>query len=74
MNTRPGYSLPTDATYVIAGGLGGLGRGVARWMVHLGARNLILLSRKGAREQAAIDLVEELRALGAHVEAPTSRT
>lgn len=27
-----GFSLETNATYVIAGGLGGLGRSTARWM------------------------------------------
>ncbi|KAL4961999.1 type I polyketide synthase [Aspergillus stella-maris] len=49
-----------NATYVIAGGLGGLGRGIARWMVTCGARYLILLSRSGARDDEAVALLEEL--------------
>jgi acyl transferase domain-containing protein/acyl carrier protein len=34
-----------DATYLVTGGLGGLGLEVARWMVAQGARRLILLGR-----------------------------
>src|SRR5262249_49077626 len=35
----------SDGTYLITGGLGGLGLLVARWMVEQGARRLILLAR-----------------------------
>lgn len=52
--------LEPNATYVIAGGLGGLGRSVARWMAGRGAKNLILLSRRGAVQDAAKRLVQEL--------------
>ena len=55
---------------MIAGGLGGLGRSTARWMVSRGARNLILLSRSGAHSDAAMALVEELTTAGVHVETP----
>ena len=34
-----------DASYLITGGLGGLGLAVARWMVERGARRLILVGR-----------------------------
>ncbi|CAG8947878.1 unnamed protein product [Penicillium salamii] len=37
--------FPADASYLLVGGLGGLGSGVARWMVEQGARHLIFLSR-----------------------------
>ncbi|KAI0474037.1 hypothetical protein GGR56DRAFT_696770 [Xylariaceae sp. FL0804] len=40
--------LRADATYVIAGGAGGLGRAIARWMVDRGARHVLLLARRGA--------------------------
>ncbi|KAK6206913.1 beta-ketoacyl synthase domain-containing protein [Colletotrichum tabaci] len=59
-----------EASYVVAGGLGGLGRSVARWMASRGARNLILLSRRGAVEKPAIDLVRELESLGVNVVTP----
>ncbi|KAL4797778.1 KR domain-containing protein [Aspergillus venezuelensis] len=43
-----------NAICVIAGGLGGLGRGIARWMVSCGAWYLLLLSRSGARDDEAV--------------------
>ncbi|WP_437819490.1 type I polyketide synthase [Sorangium sp. So ce1078] len=76
-----GASLPAstplrfrpDASYLITGGLGGLGLAVARWMVERGARHLLLLGRRGfdggageaaARRRAA---VASLRERGARV-------
>lgn len=56
----PDCRLEPEATYVIAGGLGGLGRSVARWMAGRGAKNLILLSRRGPVQDAAKQLVQEL--------------
>ncbi|KAI3395544.1 hypothetical protein diail_1206 [Diaporthe ilicicola] len=56
----PACQLDPEATYVIAGGLGGLGRSVARWMAGRGAKNLILLSRRGPVQDAAKQLVKEL--------------
>jgi SAM-dependent methyltransferase/NAD(P)-dependent dehydrogenase (short-subunit alcohol dehydrogenase family)/acyl carrier protein len=38
--------LQQDASYLITGGLGGLGLKIAKWMAHSGAKRLILLSRK----------------------------
>lgn len=64
--------LPATATYLIAGGLGGLGRSFARWLVHRGARNLILLSRSGAKGHGseADSLILELQQKGVRVETP----
>ncbi|KAJ6255873.1 hypothetical protein Dda_9332 [Drechslerella dactyloides] len=42
------------ASYIIAGGLGGLGCDIARWMVERGARHLILLSRSGPSSRSAV--------------------
>ncbi|KAH8880112.1 hypothetical protein GQ53DRAFT_891722 [Thozetella sp. PMI_491] len=58
------YRLRADASYVLSGGLGGLGRSTARWMVSRGARNLIFLSRNGASSEAAQQLLQELEAGG----------
>ncbi|PWY83831.1 hypothetical protein BO94DRAFT_519435 [Aspergillus sclerotioniger CBS 115572] len=66
----PSYSFPAEATYVIAGGLGGLGRSAARWMASMGAKNLILLSRSGPQSVAAQALVRELTERGVEVRAP----
>jgi hypothetical protein len=56
-----------NASYVLAGGLGGLGRSIARWMVSRGAKNLIFLSRSGAASESAQELVKELEATGCNV-------
>ncbi|KAL0930000.1 beta-ketoacyl synthase domain-containing protein [Colletotrichum truncatum] len=37
--------LRPDSSYLIVGGVGGIGRSVAHWLVAHGAKNLILLSR-----------------------------
>lgn len=55
---------------MIGGGLGGLGRSIAEWMVSRGAKNLVLLSRSGARGPKAIALLRNLEAEGARVETP----
>ncbi|KAJ5094368.1 hypothetical protein N7456_010229 [Penicillium angulare] len=66
----PSISFPGDSSYVIVGGLGGIGQSTARWMADRGARYLIILSRSGANNNAAIELVEELEQRGVVVEAP----
>ncbi|SEL14132.1 Acyl transferase domain-containing protein [Stigmatella aurantiaca] len=53
--------LRPDASYLLTGGLGGLGLSLARWMVDQGARNLVLIGRGGAKPEAQ----ETLRALEA---------
>jgi acyl transferase domain-containing protein/acyl carrier protein len=58
--------VDADATYWITGGLGGLGRKVARWMVERGARHLVLMGRGGGTEEARRE-VEALREGGAEV-------
>ncbi|RDW94182.1 type I polyketide synthase [Aspergillus mulundensis] len=58
---RP-HLFDPNATYVIAGGLGGLGRGIARWMASCGARYLLLLSRRGAVDDEAAAFLKELAA------------
>lgn len=56
-----------NASYVLAGGLGGLGRSIARWMVSRGAKHLIFMSRSGATSESAQELVKELEATGCNV-------
>ena len=55
-----------DGTYLVTGGLGGLGLAAARFLVDRGARHLALLGRS-ASQPAAIDAVRELEAAGAQV-------
>jgi polyketide synthase 12/epothilone polyketide synthase D len=60
--------LSSDATYLITGGLGGVGLALARYLVEQGARSLVLVGRS-APSGAAQQALEGLRASGAHVEA-----
>jgi acyl transferase domain-containing protein/NADPH:quinone reductase-like Zn-dependent oxidoreductase/SAM-dependent methyltransferase len=39
------HRLSPDASYLVVGGVGGIGQSVAHWLVARGAKNLILLSR-----------------------------
>ena len=55
-----------DSTYLITGGMGGLGLLVARWMVQQGARNLVLVGRSGV-SVAASNQIKELEQAGAQV-------
>ncbi|HYB36738.1 MAG TPA: SDR family NAD(P)-dependent oxidoreductase [Mycobacterium sp.] len=55
-----------EATYLITGGLGGLGRTVATWMAEQGARHLVLMGR-GPASDSALATLEALRAHGTEV-------
>ena len=61
-------SLRPDATYLVTGGLGGLGFATARLLAQRGARELVLVGRRspGAAEEALLD---QLRAIGTRVTA-----
>ncbi|OCL14366.1 polyketide synthase [Glonium stellatum] len=59
--------LRSDASYVIIGGTGGLGRSMARWMVGKGAKHIVLISRSGSATGKVKDLVEDLGKLGANI-------
>lgn len=63
------YSFDANATYVIAGGLGGLGKSTASWMVSKGARNLALLSRRG-KAAATQEFLASMHASGVKIFAP----
>lgn len=44
--------LDANATYLVTGGLGGLGKPIASWLVEVGARSLVFLSpRAGTLEE-----------------------
>ncbi|KAK2027478.1 hypothetical protein LX32DRAFT_729361 [Colletotrichum zoysiae] len=62
-----GLLFKPDASYVVAGGLGGIGRAVGRWMVNNGARCLVFCGRSGASSPEAKKTVETLREKGARV-------
>lgn len=55
-----------DHSYLITGGLGGLGLQVAQWLVEQGAGNLVLTGRRGPAAEAR-EVIEQLEAAGAKV-------
>lgn len=59
-----------DSSYIIVGGLGGLGQSLARWMVKHGAKNLIILSRSGKRHALAEMLSADLEQAGCNLIMP----
>ena len=63
---KPTTTFHTDATYLLSGGLGGLGLAVTRWMVEQGARHLVLLGRSGASPEAK-GILDEMRNAGAEI-------
>ncbi|RMZ67076.1 polyketide synthase [Pyrenophora seminiperda CCB06] len=70
-NSRPGWSFASNATYVIAGGSGGLGRSMTRYMVTHGAKHILLLSRSGSNSPQVAELVQELQQGGVTVVTPS---
>ncbi|TLD22152.1 hypothetical protein PspLS_07799 [Pyricularia sp. CBS 133598] len=65
--TKP-LQLNSNGTYLLVGGLGGIGRSIAQLMVERGARHLAFLSRSGAKSEPAIDLISSLRLQGVDVQ------
>jgi len=66
-DSNAGVRLRPDATYLIAGGLGGFGLATGKWMVEKGARNLILMGRSGAASSESRAAVADLEAAGVTV-------
>jgi acyl transferase domain-containing protein/NADPH:quinone reductase-like Zn-dependent oxidoreductase/NAD(P)-dependent dehydrogenase (short-subunit alcohol dehydrogenase family) len=60
------WALRTDATYLVTGGLSGLGLQVARWLVEAGAKRLLLVGRRGVTPEAA-PLLKAWRSAGTDV-------
>ncbi|KAJ5259397.1 hypothetical protein N7478_012378 [Penicillium angulare] len=59
--------LDSSASYLLVGGLGGLGRSVAVWMIQRGARNLTFLSRSAGTTERQRLFVEEIESMGCKV-------
>ncbi|MFJ3234309.1 SDR family NAD(P)-dependent oxidoreductase [Streptomyces sp. NPDC086787] len=60
--------VPTDGTVLITGGLGAVGRHIARLLAEHGVPRLLLTSRQGPDDPRADEITAELAALGAETE------
>ncbi|OQE34925.1 hypothetical protein PENCOP_c015G04031 [Penicillium coprophilum] len=67
---RSTWEFDNSASYLVAGGLGGIGRAILQWMADRGAKHLIVPSRSGAVSKAAAEVVAQLTAQGVNVVAP----
>jgi len=65
-NVQTPLKFREDNSYLITGGLGGLGLKVARWLVEHGARHLVLVGRSGTHPTIESQL-KALEAAGAKV-------
>ena len=63
---RSSDRLDGDASYLITGGLAGLGLLVAQWMVEHGARHVVLAGRSGASEEG-LAAIRDLEQKGAEI-------
>ncbi len=60
------FTIRPDRTYLITGGLSGLGLELASWLVHQGARHLLLVGRS-APNSHAMEAITKMTSAGAHV-------
>ncbi len=68
------FALNPKASYLLAGGLGGLGRPIATWMVEHGARSLIFLSPSAGLNESDQAFFKELTSMGCVVSAVAGMT
>jgi myxalamid-type polyketide synthase MxaB len=62
-----GLTIKDQASYIVTGGLGGLGLRVAQYLADQGARHLVLASRSGATSAEAQTLIQTLSEQGVSV-------
>ena len=62
-----GGRLRQDRTYMVTGGLGGIGCAVADWLAERGAGTIVLNGRR-APDAAAVEVIEALKGRGVRVE------
>lgn len=60
--------LDGDATYLIAGGTGGLGANLAKFLARKGAKNLAIVSRSGSSAASATSVTQDLTSMGVRVQ------
>jgi NADPH:quinone reductase-like Zn-dependent oxidoreductase len=63
---KPSIHIQSDATYLVTGGLGGLGLCIAEWLVDRGAKIVVLVGRSAPNKQARA-AIDKLQISGAQV-------
>lgn len=57
----PTPKLKSEASYLVVGGTGGLGRTIIHHLAHLGAKHIMTLSRTGTANNEMAEMVEEMK-------------
>ncbi|MEM7125066.1 MAG: SDR family NAD(P)-dependent oxidoreductase [Chloroflexota bacterium] len=65
--TENPFSIRSDSTYLVTGGLGSLGLQNAQWLVQKGARSLILTGRRGVQTSEQQAILDKLAVMEAEV-------
>ncbi|KAG7416204.1 Highly reducing polyketide synthase gloL [Fusarium oxysporum f. sp. rapae] len=65
---KPNLQLDGSASYLLVGGLGGLGRALSVWMVERDARNLVFLSRSAGVSTQHDKFKQEIESMGCSVQ------
>ncbi len=66
LKTKPS-NIRADATYLLTGGSGGIGRSITKFLVQQGARHVVLASRQGPQSEKVQDLIKDLAGTGANI-------
>jgi thioester reductase-like protein len=59
--------INADGTYLITGGLGGVGLKIAKWLASCGAQHLVLIGRRGVHSTEIAQKVQAIRDTGVKV-------
>lgn len=63
-SAMPKPSFRNDRSYLLVGGMGGLGRAIAMWMASHGAKHIIFLSRSAGQGEDDPSFIRELQLMG----------
>lgn len=69
LERRP-WTFDSNASYIVAGGSGGLGRAILEWMVDRGAKHLIVPSRSGGSKSVMAEVISKLARRDVSIVAP----
>jgi len=67
--TAPKVNFNPEATYVLVGGLGAMGKATSTWMVERGARHFIYISRSAGQSDRDVAFLAELASQGCSAQA-----
>lgn len=65
----PSLQFDGNGSYLLVGGLGGLGKSLSQWMVDHGARSLVYLGRSAGKSEADHDFFRDLESQGVTIAA-----